>query len=76
MSLHGQNKDALAKTQLGSWEYDIVSPAYKCNMTDVMAAIGLIQFKRYPSILERRKVLIQRYDKAFSPYNVQVLNLK
>ena len=74
LSLHGQNKDALAKTQLGSWEYDIVSPAYKCNMTDVMAAIGLIQFKRYPSILERRKVLIQRYDKAFSPYNVQVLN--
>lgn len=74
LSLHGQNKDALAKTQLGSWEYDIVSPAYKCNMTDVMAAIGLIQFKRYPSILERRKVLIERYDKAFSPYNVQVLN--
>ena len=74
LSLHGQNKDALAKTQLGSWEYDIVSPAYKCNMTDVMAAIGLIQFKRYPSILERRKMLIQRYDKAFSLYNVQVLN--
>lgn len=74
LSLHGQNKDALAKTQLGSWEYDIVSPAYKCNMTDVVAAIGLIQFKRYPSILERRKVLIERYDKAFSPYNVQVLN--
>ena len=74
LSLHGQNKDALAKTQLGSWEYDIVSPAYKCNMTDVVAAIGLIQFKRYPSILERRKVLIERYDKAFSLYNVQVLN--
>ena len=74
LSLHGQNKDALAKTQLGSWEYDIVSPAYKCNMTDVVAAIGLIQFKRYPSILERRKVLIQRYDDAFLPYNVQVLN--
>jgi dTDP-4-amino-4,6-dideoxygalactose transaminase len=74
LSLHGQNKDALAKTQLGAWEYDIVSPAYKCNMTDVAAAIGLIQFKRYPSILERRKVLIQRYDKAFAPYNVQVLN--
>jgi len=74
LSLHGQNKDALAKTQLGSWEYDIVSPAYKCNMTDVVAAIGLIQFKRYPSILERRKVLVERYDKAFSPYNVQVLN--
>ncbi len=74
LSLHGQNKDALAKTQLGSWEYDIVSPAYKCNMTDVVAAIGLIQFKRYPSILERRKILIERYDKAFSPYNVQVLN--
>ena len=74
LSLHGQNKDALAKTQLGSWEYDIVSPAYKCNMTDVVAAIGLIQFKRYPSILERRKMLIQRYDDAFLPYNVQVLN--
>jgi len=74
LSLHGQNKDALAKTQLGSCEYDIVSPAYKCNMTDVVAAIGLIQFKRYPSILERRKMLIQRYDKAFSLYNVQVLN--
>ena len=74
LSLHGQNKDALAKTQLGSWEYDIVSPAYKCNMTDVVAAIGLIQFKRYPSILERRKILIERYDKAFSLYNVQVLN--
>ena len=74
LSLHGQNKDALAKTQLGSWEYDIVSPAYKCNMTDVVAAIGLIQFKRYPSILERRKMLIERYDKAFSLYNVQVLN--
>ena len=73
LSLHGQNKDALAKTQLGSWEYDIVSPAYKCNMTDVVAAIGLIQFKRYPSILERRKILIERYDKAFSLYNVQVL---
>ena len=74
LSLHGQNKDALAKTQLGSWEYDIVSPAYKCNMTDVVAAIGLIQFKRYPGILERRKMLIQRYDDAFLPYNVQVLN--
>ena len=74
LSLHGQNKDALAKTQLGSWEYDIVSPAYKCNMTDVVAAIGLIQFKRYPGILERRKMLIERYDKAFSLYNVQVLN--
>ena len=74
LSLHGQNKDALAKTQLGSWEYDIVSPAYKCNMTDVVAAIGLIQFKRYPSILERRKILIERYDNAFLPYHVQVLN--
>ena len=74
LSLHGQNKDALAKTQLGSWEYDIVSPAYKCNMTDVVAAIGLIQFKRYPGILERRKMLIERYDDAFLPYNVQVLN--
>jgi len=74
LSLHGQNKDALAKTQLGSWEYDIVSPAYKCNMTDVMAAIGLVQFQRYPSILKRRRALIERYNEAFSSYNVQVLN--
>lgn len=73
MSLHGQSKDALAKTQLGAWEYDILSPAYKCNMTDVMAAIGLIQMKRYPDLLERRRQLIERYDMTLKKYDVQVL---
>ena len=73
MSLHGQSKDALAKTQLGAWEYDILSPAYKCNMTDVMAAIGLIQMKRYPELLERRRQLIERYDMTLKKYDVQVL---
>lgn len=61
-SLHGQSKDALAKTKLGAWEYDIVSPAYKCNMTDIMAAIGLKQLERYPGILSRRREIIGRYD--------------
>ena len=65
LSLHGQTKDALAKTQLGSWEYDIVKPAYKCNMTDIMASIGLVQLKRYPQLLERRKAIVAQYDKAF-----------
>lgn len=74
VSLHGQSKDALAKTQLGAWEYDIVSPAYKCNMTDIMAAIGLIQLQRYPTILERRKAIIERYNAALENSNVQVLN--
>ena len=74
VSLHGQSKDALAKTQLGAWEYDIVSPAYKCNMTDIMAAIGLIQLQRYPTILERRKAIIERYNAALENCNVQVLN--
>ncbi|RHO57208.1 DegT/DnrJ/EryC1/StrS family aminotransferase [Eubacterium sp. AM05-23] len=63
-SLHGQSKDALAKTQLGAWEYDIVGPWYKCNMTDIMAAIGLRQLDRYPGLLERRKEIIMKYDKA------------
>ncbi|MBP5403813.1 MAG: DegT/DnrJ/EryC1/StrS family aminotransferase [Elusimicrobiaceae bacterium] len=63
-SLHGQSKDALAKTQLGAWEYDIVAPWYKCNMTDIMAAIGLKQLERYPGLLVRRKEIIARYDKA------------
>jgi len=62
LSLHGQNKDALAKTKLGAWEYDIVGPWYKCNMTDVAAAIGLVQLDRYPSLLERRKEIITKYD--------------
>lgn len=74
LSLHGQSKDALAKTQLGAWEYDIVSPAYKCNMTDVMAAIGLVQMKRYPALLERRRQLIERYDETLKKHDVQVLD--
>lgn len=64
-SLHGQSKDALAKTKLGSWEYDILFPAYKCNMTDIMAAIGLVQMERYPSLLQRRKEIICKYDETF-----------
>ena len=74
LSLHGQSKDALAKTQLGAWEYDIISPAYKCNMTDIMAAIGLVQMKRYPALLERRKQIIGMYNDAFEGCNVQVLD--
>ena len=62
LSLHGQNKDALAKTKLGAWEYDIIGPWYKCNMTDIMAAIGLRQLDRYPGLLERRKEIIKKYD--------------
>ena len=62
-SLHGQSKDALAKTQLGAWEYDIVAPLYKCNMTDIMASLGLIQLDRYEGLLERRKSIIAEYDK-------------
>ena len=73
-SLHGQSKDALAKTKLGAWEYDIVGPWYKCNMTDIMAALGLVQMKRYPSMLQRRKDIIQRYDNAFKPIGIEVLN--
>ena len=73
-SLHGQNKDALAKTQLGAWEYDIVSPAYKCNMTDIMAAIGLAQLERYSGLLARRREIINRYNEAFSSMSVQLLN--
>lgn len=73
LSLHGQTKDALAKTQLGAWEYDIVGPWYKCNMTDVAAAMGLAQMKRYPGMLERRKQIIERYDAAFCPLGVEVL---
>ncbi len=74
LSLHGQSKDALAKTQLGAWEYDIIYPGYKCNMTDIMAAIGLVQMRRYPSLLERRRKLIEKYDQALKPYNVQLLD--
>ena len=73
LSLHGQSKDALAKTQLGAWEYDIVGPWYKCNMTDIMAGIGLAQMKRYPGMLERRKEIIEKYDAAFKPLGIEVL---
>lgn len=74
LSLHGQTKDAFSKNQLGAWEYDIVSPAYKCNMTDIMAAMGLVQLKRYKSMLSRRHELIQMYDDAFSKRNVKLLS--
>ena len=73
-SLHGQSKDALAKTQLGAWEYDIVGPWYKCNMTDIMAALGLVQMKRYPALLARRREIIERFDAAFKPLGIEVLN--
>lgn len=69
-SLHGQNKDALAKTKLGAWEYDIIGPWYKCNMTDIMAALGLIQFERYPEMLAKRRKYIEMYDKALAPLGV------
>ena len=61
-SLHGQNKDALAKTKIGAWEYDIIGPWYKCNMTDIMAAIGLRQLDRYKDLLERRVEIMKKYD--------------
>ena len=73
LTLHGQSKDALAKMKAGGWEYDIVAPYYKANMTDIMAAIGLVQLNRYGKLLERRKQLIERYDRALEPYQVQVL---
>lgn len=73
LSLHGQSKDALAKTKLGAWEYDIVGTWYKCNMTDVVAAIGLKQLDRYRGLLERRKEIIQKYDCAFKPLGIEVL---
>ena len=75
-SLHGQNKDALAKTKLGAWEYDVIGPWYKCNMTDIMAAIGLAQLERYPSMLEKRQRYVARMDKAFSGLNVALLDHK
>lgn len=72
-SLHGQSKDALSKNQLGSWEYDILGPWYKCNMTDIHAAIGLAQMKRYPALLKRRREIIEKYDRAFKPLGVHTL---
>ena len=74
LSLHGQSKDALAKTQLGAWEYDIVGTWYKCNMTDVAAAVGLAQMKRYPAMLSRRRTIIDRFDGALKPLGVEVLD--
>ena len=74
LSLHGQSKDALAKTQLGAWEYDIVGPWYKCNMTDVVAGIGLAQMKRYSGLLSRRKEIITTYDAVFRPLGIETLN--
>lgn len=73
-SLHGQSKDALAKTKLGAWEYDIVGPWYKCNMTDVVAGIGLAQMRRYKGLLARRKEIIGKYDAAFKPLGIKVLD--
>lgn len=73
LSLHGQSKDALAKTKLGAWEYDIVGPWYKCNMTDIQAALGLVQLDRYEGMLARRKEIITRYDEALRPLGVESL---
>lgn len=73
LTLHGQSKDALAKTKLGAWEYDIVGPYFKCNMTDIMAGIGLAQFRRYEGLLARRKEIIEKYTKGISGDNIQIL---
>ena len=75
-SLHGQNKDALAKTKLGAWEYDIIGPWYKCNMTDIMAALGLVQMERYDGMLKRRQEIVAKYNAALKDLNVAVLNHK
>ena len=74
LSLHGQTKDALAKTKLGAWEYDIIEPAYKCNMTDIQAGIGIAQLNRYDKLLERRHRIIEKYNKAFKNIKIKVLN--
>lgn len=75
-SLHGQNKDALAKSMLGAWEYDIIGPWYKCNMTDIMASLGLVQFERYPEMLKKRQKMVARYHEAFKDLNVTVAKHK
>ena len=75
-SLHGQNKDALAKTKLGAWEYDIIGPWYKCNMTDIMAALGLVQMERYEGLLKRRQKIVSKYNEALKDLNVAVMNHK
>ncbi len=74
LSLHGQTKDALAKTQLGSWEYDIISPAYKCNMTDIQASLGLIQLKRYPNLLKKRKEIVEVYKQLIDKRKIELIN--
>ena len=74
LSLHGQNKDALAKTKLGAWEYDIKGTYYKCNMTDVLAAIGLVQMNRYPGLLARRREIIAQYDKGLKEFHIEILS--
>lgn len=71
MSLHGQSKDALAKDRLGAWEYDIVAPLYKCNMTDIMAAIGLVQMERYPKMLKKRYALVEKYESLLADLDVE-----
>lgn len=75
-SLHGQNKDALAKTKLGSWEYDVIGPWYKCNMTDIMASLGLAQMERYDTMLQKRQKYVERFNEAFKELNVAVLDHK
>ena len=72
-SLHGQSKDALAKTKLGAWEYDIKGTYYKCNMTDIMASIGLVQLKRYPGLLKRRRDIIERYTQGIAADDVDIM---
>lgn len=74
LSLHGQSKDALSKTKLGSWEYDVIGPWYKCNMTDVLASIGLAQLRRYDDLLKRRKSIIEKYDQRFRPIGIETLD--
>ena len=72
-SLHGQNKDALAKTKLGAWEYDIVMPGYKCNMTDIMASIGLVQLERYPDLIARRREIMDKYEAGLKNMPVEII---
>lgn len=74
LSLHGQSKDALSKTKLGSWEYDIIGPWYKCNMTDILGSLGLAQMKRYKSLLERRREIIEKYNEAFGKEGIYFIN--
>src|SRR5690606_7878228 len=73
LSLHGQSKDALTKAKIGGWEYDMFMPGYKCNMTDIMAALGLGQLQRYPSLLQRRREIIAMYDEGLKDCNVELL---